>query len=156
MIITQITNKIFLRSAHRFCTPLWGMHEVMSSDMWENSIQSVGRSFNKPVQNQYWYRIKLKLTPLIGNTKASLSIAVVIYWFRCMSGGERWANIIWHLVINLAKFKVCISFLDSLVAFSSLSIYIQDVTERCGQTLSTNSTYQNKKKCPYQHVSENI
>jgi hypothetical protein len=38
-------------------------------------------------------------------------------------------------------------------------IYIQSVTERCGQILGTNSTYvlyQNKKKCSYQHVSGNI
>jgi hypothetical protein len=34
--------------------------------------------------------------------------------------------------------------------------HIQGVTERCGQTLGTSSTYQNKKKCPYQHVSGNI
>jgi hypothetical protein len=33
---------------------------------------------------------------------------------------------------------------------------VRGVTERCGQTLGTSSTYQNKKKCPYQHVSGNI
>jgi hypothetical protein len=37
-----------------------------------------------------------------------------------------------------------------------LCINIQDVIERCGQTLSTSSTYQNKKKCPYQYVFGNI
>jgi hypothetical protein len=34
--------------------------------------------------------------------------------------------------------------------------FIQGVTERCGQTLGTSSTHQNKKKCSYQHVSGNI
>jgi hypothetical protein len=33
---------------------------------------------------------------------------------------------------------------------------VQDVTERCGQTLGTSSTYQNKKKCPHEHVSGDI
>jgi hypothetical protein len=34
--------------------------------------------------------------------------------------------------------------------------YIQGVTERCGQTLGMSSTYQNKKKCPYQHMYGSI
>jgi hypothetical protein len=28
------------------------------------------------------------------------------------------------------------------------------ITERCGQTLGTSSTYHSKEKCPYQHVSQ--
>jgi hypothetical protein len=32
--------------------------------------------------------------------------------------------------------------------------YIQSVTERCGKFLGATSTYQNKKKCPYQHDME--
>jgi hypothetical protein len=32
---------------------------------------------------------------------------------------------------------------------------IQSVSQSCGQTLGTSSTYQNKKKCPYQHVPRN-
>jgi hypothetical protein len=32
----------------------------------------------------------------------------------------------------------------------------EGVTERCRQTLGMSCTYQNKKKCPYQHVLRNI
>jgi hypothetical protein len=34
--------------------------------------------------------------------------------------------------------------------------YLQNVMERCGQTLGTSFTYQNKKNSPYQYVSGNI
>jgi hypothetical protein len=37
-----------------------------------------------------------------------------------------------------------------------ISSSMYSVNERCGQTLGTSSTYQNKKKYPYQHVSGNI
>jgi hypothetical protein len=37
-----------------------------------------------------------------------------------------------------------------------MHIYIEGVTERCRQMLGTSSTYENKKKCPHQHVSRNI
>jgi hypothetical protein len=35
-------------------------------------------------------------------------------------------------------------------------MYMQDVTEKCGQHLDTSSTYKNIKKCPCQYVSGNI
>jgi hypothetical protein len=34
--------------------------------------------------------------------------------------------------------------------------YIQTVSETYGQALGRSSTYQNKKKCPYEHVPGNI
>jgi hypothetical protein len=37
-----------------------------------------------------------------------------------------------------------------------ITIFVQTVNERCGQTLGTSSTYQNKKKYPYKHVSGNV
>jgi hypothetical protein len=43
-----------------------------------------------------------------------------------------------------------------VILFWDSGTIIQDVTERCRQILGLSSTYQNSKKCPYQHVYENI
>jgi hypothetical protein len=50
--------------------------------------------------------------------------------------------------------------LEAVSVFRAVTIFlfyiIQSVTERYGQTSGTSSTYQNKKKYPYETVSGNI
>jgi hypothetical protein len=60
------------------------------------------------------------------------------------------------ILFGVIEFKIKTQFIFTSITFLVYKYYIQSATVSCGQTWGTSSTYQNKKKCPYQHVSGNI
>jgi hypothetical protein len=58
---------------------------------------------------------------------------------------------------GLQSLKPIISFKNAPISNVEIAyLHKEGVTDMCGQILNPISTYQNKKKCPYQHVSRNI